>query len=982
MAMAKFIHCQVADINTSFDVPFALYRSVLATRPVGHLDRASTLVQLAALHFARFEKRRDEVDAAHAEALLHEVMNLSSAECYENQAAIFLLQLRAERDVGPVQGGGQSSVVRDSASGLTGEDLGTASVRLLNFFERFGDLADLQQAISLLEEAVRSTSVWDCRHLMGLTNLGAAFAHRFQRLGELSDLEQAISKHREAVGLTPDDHPDIPTRLCHLGGTLLLRFQHLGESSDLGEAISNLKHAADISRVGDPACLNHLGISLLSRFERLGELSDLAEAISRLKDAVHLTHDGHPYRPACLSNLGNSIFTRFERLGDLSDLEQAISNHRDATDLTPDGHVRKPGHLNGLGCLLLCRFQRLGNLSDLDQAIFRFGDAVDLTPDGHPDKPGRLNNLASSFSSRFQHLGELNDLEQAIFRFKSALNLIPDGHPDKHRPLSNLGVTFQYRFERLEEPSDLEQAISRLGDAVYLTRDEHPNKPDYLNNLGNSFRTRFAYLGELSDLEQAISTLRNAIDITPAGHPSKPGCLNNLGNSFLARFQRLGELSDLEQTISRYGDAVDLTPDGHPDKPRFLSNLGSAFLYRFERLGELADLEQAISPYSHAACASSGSTFVRFQASQEWITCARTLRHHSLLHAYSFAICLLPELAWIGFSLKDRYRELVQGADVVREAAAAALDAGRPETAVEWLEEGRSIVWGELFQLRSSYEELSSAHPDHAHRLRQLSAALEHASTTREKSLSLLLEQTQSAGHCATVSLEQKAGKHRTLAIERDKLLQEIRGLPGFERFLLHKEFSQLRASAHSGPVVILNAAKTRCDALIVLAELDHVIHVPLPNFTLKQSKGLQNILSSLLGPARVIPDDQRVGRPATRGCISWESVLSTLWNGMVKPVLDALDFSVCDTSRYLNLKLTRSFASPNRRLEIYHAFFGVRLGLLHFFLSTRLVFMAPSLPNLGRNYPTSSSRHTSLLSAFLRPLPNEMRHLAAISAF
>ena len=897
MAMAKFIHCRVTGTYTSFDVPLALYRDVLATRPVGHLDRPSTLIQLAAVHFARFEKRRDELDAARAEALLHEVMNLSSAESYENQAAIFLLQLQAERDVGPVQGGGQSCAVRDSASSLTGEDLWTASVQLLNLFERFGDLADLQQAISLLQEAVRSTSVWDHQHVMGLTNLGAALAHRFQRLGELSDLEQSISKHRDAVGLTPDGHPDIPTCLCHLGGTLLLRFKRLGELSDLEEAISRLKHAVDLSPVGHPASLNHLGISLLSRFERLGDLSALEEAISRLKDAVDLSPDGHPMKSVCLNNLGTSIFTRFQRLGDLSDLEQAILNHRDAADLTPDGHIRKPGHLNNLGCLLLLRFQRLGDLSDLDQAIFRFGDAIDLTPHGHPDQPGRLNNLGSSFFTRFQHLGELNDLEHAIFRFEGALDLIPEGHPNQHCTLSNLGVTFRYRFERLDELTDLEQAISRLRDAVYLTPDGHPDKPGCLNNLGDTIRTRFTRLGELSDLEQAISTLRDAIDLTPADHPSKPDYLNNLGSSFLTRFQRLGELSDLEQAISRYGDAVDLTPDGHPDKPRFLSNLGSAFLYRFERLGELADLEQAISPYSHAACASSGSTFVRFQASQEWITCARTLRHHSLLHAYSFAIGLLPELAWIGFSLKDRYRELMQGADVVREAAAAALDAGRPETAVEWLEEGRSIVWGELFQLRSSYEELSSAHPDHAHRLRELSAALEHASATREKSLSLLLEQTQSLDRRAALSLEQKAGRHRTLAIERDKLLQEIRGLPGFERFLLHKEFSQLRASAHSGPVVILNAAKTRCDALIVLAELDHVIHVPLPDFTLKRSKGLQNILRSLLGPARVIPDDERAGRPATQGCISWESVLSTLWNDMVKPVLDALDFSVCNVT-------------------------------------------------------------------------------------
>jgi len=230
-------------------------------------------------------------------------------------------------------------------------------------------------------------------------------------------------------------------------------------------------------------------------------------------------------------------------------------------------------------------------------------------------------------------------------------------------------------------------------------------------------------------------------------------------------------------------------------------------------------------------------------------------------------------------------------ADVVREAAVA-LDFELPEAAVEWLEQGRSIVWGDLFQLRSVHEELSSAHPDHAGRLRELSATLEHASSARGKSLSALLEQTQSAAHRTTESLQQMADRHRTLAIERDNLLHEIRGFPGFERFLLHKEFSRLRASAHSGPVVILNAAESRCDGLIVLADVDQVIHVPLPNFTFNRSAGLQKALEILLRDARVLRFDERVGK-ATRRSISWESLLSTLWNGVVKPVLDALAFSV-----------------------------------------------------------------------------------------
>ncbi|KAF8129538.1 CHAT domain-containing protein, partial [Boletus edulis] len=675
LATAKFILCRVDNTNTSFEIPLGLYRNALATLPVGHADRPSTLIQLAAVHLARFEKQGDEFDGARVAASLDEAMGLSATDSHERRAVAFMLQLYAGHRVGPTSG--QSSVDSHSSSRLTDEDPWSSSVALLKRFERYGDLADLQQAIGLLQKLVRSVSVWDYGHCVGLGNLGVA---------------------------------------------------------------------------------------LLARFQRLGELSDLEDAISTLRDAVVRTPHGHPVKSTCLNNLGLSFRARFQYLGELSDLEDAISTLR---------------------------------------------DAVLLTPDGRPDKPGCLNNLGVSFITRFKHLGELNDLEDAI---------------------------------------------STLRDAVLLTPDGHPDKPIRLNNLGLSFIARFERLGELSDLEDGISTLRDAVVLTPHGHPHKPSCLNDLGHSFRARFNRLGELSDLED---------------------------------------------AISLYSHSASLPIGPSSVRFRASRIWILCARRICHPSLLRAYSIAINLLPQLAWIGLSLTHRYAELKQAADVVREAAAVALDSGFPELAVKWLEQGRSIVWGELLQLRGSYEQLSSAHLVHAHRLRELSAALDDAGATREKSLSTFLESTDDAMHHPTRTLQEDADRHRKLAIERDKLLQEIRRLPGFERFLLPKDFPQLRASAHSGSVVMLNAAETRCDALILLADVDHVIHVPLPGFDFQWAARLQNTLRALLGHARITRFDDRKGKLATGGGGSWESLLSTLWNGIVKPVLDALAFSTLgDLSR------------------------------------------------------------------------------------
>ncbi|KAF8431415.1 CHAT domain-containing protein [Boletus edulis BED1] len=790
LALAKLILCQVEDTVTSLEIPIHMYRDALAARPVGHAGRPSTLVQLAAVHLARFKKWRDDLDGARVEALLHEALELSSTDSHENRAVSFMLQLYATHRVGPDHASGQSD--SHPSSRLTDEDAWVTSVQLLKRFKRYGDLTDIERAIRLLQRLVKSVSVLGDGYCARLGNLGVALLRRFEHVGELSDLEDAISTLRDANDLTPDGHPDKPSRL------------------------------------------NDLSLSFITRFECLRELGDLEHAISTLRNVTDLTPDGHPDKPSRLNNLGSSFITRFERVGELSDLEHAISTHREAVALTPDGHPDKPSRLSSLGNSFITRFERLGELSDLEHAISTLRDATDLTPDGHPDKPSYLNNLGHSFITRFVRLGELNDLEHSILSLREAVDLTPHGHH---------------------------------------------HKPGMLNNLGNSFIIRFERLGELSDLEHGILTLRDATDLTPHGHPHKPSMLNSLGLSIITRFKRVGELSDLEHAILTLKEAVDLTPHGHPDKLGHMNSLGNSFITRFERLREPSDLKDAISLYSHAASVPIGPISVRFRVSLNWILCARRMHHPSLLRAHSVAINLFPQLAWIGLSLTHRYAELKQGANVVCEAAAGALDSGFPELAVEWLEQGRSVVLGELLQLRGPYEQLSSAHPDHARRLQELSAALEDAGATREKSLST-----------------QEANRHRTLAIERDKLLQEIRRLPGFERFLLSKGFTQLRVSAHSGPVVILNAAETRCDALILLADVDHVIHVPLPDFNLQRSVGLQNMLRTLLGhrDARATPFDDRKGRVVTPwGTGSWETLLSTLFNGVIKPVLDALAFSL-----------------------------------------------------------------------------------------
>ena len=48
------------------------------------------------------------------------------------------------------------------------------------------------------------------------------------------------------------------------------------------------------------------------------------------------------------------------------------------------------------------------------------------------------------------------------------------------------------------------------------------------------------------------------------------------------------------------------------------------------------------------------------------------------------------------------------------------------------------------------------------------------------------------------------------------------------------KKLAQFCRAADAGPVVVVNVHKRRCDALVLMAGLDDVMHIPLDNFPYK----------------------------------------------------------------------------------------------------------------------------------------------------
>ncbi|KIM28601.1 hypothetical protein M408DRAFT_23647 [Serendipita vermifera MAFF 305830] len=764
-------------------------------------------------------------------------------------------------------------------------------------FEHFGDVKDLERSMSFQQAALDLTPDDHSQKPTRLTNLGNSFGLRFKRLGDVKDLERSISLFQIAVDLMPESHLDKPALLHNLGASFQARFGRLADIDDLEKSISFAQAAVDLTPDNHPdksSRLNNLGNSVQLRFERFGDVVDLERSISLRQVAVDLMPDGHPDKPARLNDLGISVGLRFERLGNIEDLKKSISFHQAAVDLTPDSHPDKPTRISNLGISIELRFERVGDVEDLERAISYQQAAVNLTPDGHPDKPARVSNLGSTIQSRFDRFKDVRDLERSISFKQAAVDLMPDGHRDKPSLLNNLGNSVQLIFERLGNVQDLEKAISFKQAAVDLTPDGHPDKPGWLNNLANSVESRFERLGDFNDLEKSISLFQRAVDLMPEGHPSKPGLLNNLGRCFQLRFERLEDNEDLERSISFKQAAVDLTPDGHPGKPAYLNSLGVAFLDKLQRSPNSNDLQRAIALFSTAATSPVGPSIVRFQAAAGWARLSHLGGQNPLI-AFECAINLLPQVAWLGIPLTNQHAQLTKAGDVVRHAVAVAIELQEYETAIQWAEYGRSIVWQNLVSLRSPLDELNKAYPELAMRLerisRQLEGSLSRHSNYKEE---------------GPLPLQDVANKASTLASERDKIIEQVRRLPGFEYFLKAKAFDKLTPVAYEGPVAIINVHELRSDALILIPHDSQdpnvsIVNIPLESFSYDMSEKLFRRFSQLLSSEGVRARDSRqAGRrlPKKKMKGSLGSILADLWVHVVKHVIDGLAYQPGDNSR------------------------------------------------------------------------------------
>ncbi|KAF8745879.1 TPR-like protein, partial [Rhizoctonia solani] len=622
-----------------------------------------------------------------------------------------------------------------------------------------------------------------------------------------------------------------------------------------------------------------------NEFRRSKNLDDLEKAIDYGNRALELIPSEHLDLLTLLSCLGAYHDDRYRRLGKLDDMEKSMEYDVRALEIMPETNPHFPNQLANIGVSYGLLYQRFGKVDSLNKAIKYKSRALKLTPDGHPDLPGRYAALGVSYVDRYQRLGEGDDLNKSIEYNSRALELTPDGHLDLPNRHAALGVSYTDRYRRLKKVADLNKAIEYKSRALELTPENHPDLSSRYATLGVSYTDRYRELGQVDDLNKAVKHSSCALELTPDDHPDLPSRHATLGVSYSDRYRRTGKLLDLYKSFEHDFFALNLTPDRHPTLSLRHFNLAVSSHELYLYTSDPDCLHSSLDSFRKASQLLTGAARDVFNNAFQWAKLTSKYNYLNPIEAFRAVVDLLPHFIWLGATTSQRYHDLSLVENVAVRAASAAIRSSEYSLALEWLEHARCVVWNQSLMLRSPVDTLESSCPALAAQLRETAKQLHHASSQNPAPSSV----TYSPEH-----------RHQ-LAKEYDDLLAQVRKLPGFETFLRPMEVKELLKTARYGPVVVINCHDAHCDALVIKPGKDHVDHLALPEYTEEKARNARSQIDTMLRNKRL---RERGFKPKALPLSEPEPdvglVLASLWNEVVKPVLDYLGYLDNDASNDL----------------------------------------------------------------------------------
>jgi hypothetical protein len=860
-------------LRSKYDLDRAIKYSELALdlTPPDEGARESRLDNLRLALFERFELGDEENDLHRAIELCQEQAHL---EIYDRQdgrsivlrdLALWLFTRQSLTEQNPDLG--ESIKLTEQALNLVASRASETGLSCLSQLESFFDdsyrvsnsRADLDRAIELAQEAA-ALSGGSEDETMYLHTYSMWLLRRYELTSSRPDLDLAIELNYKSLGLATDDW-DRAHYLHSTAKLLAARSSCTGQHADLDRGIELATEALALVPQGSRdqrIAFNVLSLLILDRYDMTPVRADLDRALELARQASNGPMDDALERSVVLNNYAMCLAKRHGLDGEKCDLDHAIKLAEEALALSEeDGSVvNQSGNLSNLAGYYETRYRATSTPRDLDHAIELAQQAIGLSQRGSTTRPLFAMNLGMYLSSRYELIGSKADLDLSIDLMVSAINETPQGSKDSLIGKTNLGGVLVDRYLLTKDQNDLDEAIRLSREALATSLPGSEARSFGLNNLGKHLGTRYRARRAPTDLDDAIKATEEALrDLTARDAELRPVISSNLGFHLGARFKLKGDKADLDRAIQLTQQAIQLIPDGSEHSFAIRNNLADHFYTKFKLTGAQGSLDQAIECFQISSEASAAAPADRLLATMglfglhagagDW-TSARSVG----LEAIKF----LPRFTPRFLSAPDKYQLLSKINGLASATAAVCLELGNVLEAIQCLEQGRNVLGGETFDIRSGLPRLELRYPDIAKRFIEVLGRLNAP-----------IEKNAFDGKGYSFS---NAKERETANGAYDEIVKEVRTLPSFEDFLQPPSRSIIQKAALKGPVIYVNVHTFRCDAVIIRP--DSIDSVPLPRLSHKDITSRQESLDK--------------SSQHSQGVLEW------LWDTIALPVLEKLE--------------------------------------------------------------------------------------------
>ncbi|MGW2783091.1 CHAT domain-containing protein [Streptomyces populi] len=463
--------------------------------------------------------------------------------------------------------------------------------------------------------------------------------------------------------------------------------------------------------------------------------------------------------------------------------------------------------------VLLAAELNLDGRRDLGVEVFR---EMLLRSDGDPLRCARYRLvLAQALQARVARVGDSALADAAVEEARLADAFLSTAEDPwlRHLAATTLGATLLRRYERFSVRPDIVDAVAAFARAVD-TAEGTAYHAAALSNYADA--QRLVDPASDSELSKAVDAAREAVRISTPGRHGRLRFLAVLTNALRMRYDVSRRLQDLDEALAFGRTCVEASQPDTPDGVVFRIDQANSLQYKAETAEDPRPVRrEAAALLAEVVSSPVGHLKVRLTAARAWGRLAAEEEDWPASEAaYRKALEIRRAMSQTHLEPADREHVLTLFEDLVTDAAAAALDAGRPEEAVDRLEEGRGIL---LAQMADEWDldALDRAHPRLAKNLRAEDRRRHEAGPSGN-----------------TGDPHDEDGRYDG-HVRYSDVLASVRKLPGFESFRLPDPADTL-AGPDPDPTVLINVSVHRCDALVVRTGdgKDHVEVVPLPGVT------------------------------------------------------------------------------------------------------------------------------------------------------